>query len=385
MRFERRTRSCCSSSAKWDHSRSAMTAGSPASTGRNRCGSVRSPPAATRASRRSSFAPARLMRSRSRSSCLGLIAYTAKPRSRRASTTGPCGTSIATATEPGSPAADTSQSHRAARPAPPCANARSPTTLPALSSRQTWCFAEPQSTPANQRNVSSAMVLSSRVPRAVTTPAGTCMGARGRDFLLGIRRGQPAGAQIHVWCSWHEGTDGRSRQAGSHGQLTHALIVPVPDTGARIRGGGRNDPCPVLGSGDADGLRASQLQHAVQDRDGDVHLGGLTLVRTRAQPVPDHALEPANGGLGAGTPVISRRLLPAHPAPLGDELEVAVALGGGRLGRRAGHGGRTWWDDDGRRGMALADAGVDAVLVVRAVACDGGHCACDLVEQGANL
>src|SRR3954452_22700616 len=38
----------------------------------------------------------------------------------------------------------------------------------------------------------------------------------------------------------------------------------------------------------------------------------------------------------------------------------------------------------GRRGMALADAGVDAVLVVRAVACDGGHCACDLVEQGAN-
>src|SRR3954469_8041618 len=39
----------------------------------------------------------------------------------------------------------------------------------------------------------------------------------------------------------------------------------------------------------------------------------------------------------------------------------------------------------GRRGMALADAGVDAVLVVRAVACDGGHCACDLVEQGANL
>src|SRR3954465_3743642 len=39
----------------------------------------------------------------------------------------------------------------------------------------------------------------------------------------------------------------------------------------------RNDPDPVLGSCDADGLRASQLQHAVQDRDADVHLGGLTL------------------------------------------------------------------------------------------------------------
>src|SRR3954470_9669676 len=38
MRFERRVRSCCSSSAKRDHSRSAITAGPPASTGRNRCG-----------------------------------------------------------------------------------------------------------------------------------------------------------------------------------------------------------------------------------------------------------------------------------------------------------------------------------------------------------
>src|SRR3954471_1603392 len=149
-----------------------------------------------------------------------------------------------------------SQSHRAARPAPPCANARSPTTLPALSSRQTWCFAEPQSTPANQRNVSSAMVLSSRVPRAVTTPAGTCMGARGRDFLLGIRRGQPAGAQIHVWCSWHEGTDGRSRQAGSHGQLTHALIVPFPDTGARP---GLSHMALVVGDGGCWGRRGWTL------------------------------------------------------------------------------------------------------------------------------
>src|SRR4051794_33522822 len=138
---------------------------------------------------------------------------------------------MATATEPGSPAIDTSQSHRAARPAPPCANARSPTTVPASSSKQAWCFAEPQSMPANQRIVSSAiassaMVLSSHVPRAITTPAGTCIGARGRDFLLGIRRGQSAGAQIHVWCSWHECTDGRSRQADSHDQLTQALIAP---------------------------------------------------------------------------------------------------------------------------------------------------------------
>src|SRR3954470_23891476 len=75
------------------------------------------------------------------------------------------------------------------------------------------------------------------------------------------------------------------------------------------QGCGRNDPFPVLGSCDADGLRASQLQHAVQDLDGDVPLGRPTLVRTRAQPVPDHALEPADGGLGPGPFRVSGRPL----------------------------------------------------------------------------
>src|SRR5215208_4209863 len=58
------------------------------------------------------------------------------------------------------------------------------------------------------------------------------------------------------------------------------------------QGCGRSDPNPVLGSCDADGLRASQLHHAVEDVDGDVHLGRPTLVRVRSQPVSDHALEP---------------------------------------------------------------------------------------------
>src|SRR3954463_6317315 len=187
---------------------------------------------------------------------------------------------MATATKLGSPAIDTSQSHRAARPAPPCANARSPTTLPAPSSRQAWCFAEPQSMPANQRIVSSAivssaMVLSSRIPRALTTPAGTCMGARGRDVLLGIRRGQPAGAQIHVGCSWHECTDGCSRQAGSHGQLTQALIGPsrIPVHGHTPLRTGQPDQRPfrtnldtgaVLGGALTAGVFTNDQPHAVE-------------------------------------------------------------------------------------------------------------------------
>jgi len=73
---------------------------------RNRWRSVRRPSAAARASRRSSLAPARLNRSRNRSSCFGLIEWTPKPRSRSTSTTGPCGTSIATATVFGGPVMD---------------------------------------------------------------------------------------------------------------------------------------------------------------------------------------------------------------------------------------------------------------------------------------
>src|ERR671920_1284901 len=47
----------------------------------------------------------------------------------------------------------------ATRPAPSCAKARSPTTLPVASNRQTWCCSDPQSTPANQHLVSSVMVF----------------------------------------------------------------------------------------------------------------------------------------------------------------------------------------------------------------------------------
>src|SRR3954468_16377223 len=77
-------------------------------------------------------------------------------------------------------------------------------------------------------------------------------------------------------------------------------------------------PLPRPGSSGADVIRASELQHAVQDLDRHVHLSRPTLVRTRAQPVPDHALEPADGGLGPGARIVARGLLPAHSALLGD-------------------------------------------------------------------
>ena len=95
MRLVSRTRSPLSSSWVRVHSRSSTTTGAHACTRRRHCGSVRSAEASTRASRRSSLAPAGEYRSRNRSSCFGLIARTARPCASKLSTTGPRGVSIA--------------------------------------------------------------------------------------------------------------------------------------------------------------------------------------------------------------------------------------------------------------------------------------------------
>src|SRR3954454_19082745 len=90
------------------------------------------------------------------------------------------------------------------------------------------------------------------------------------------------------------------------------------------RGSGRTGPYPVRGSGNADGLRASRVQHAVEGVNADVDLGHAAPVGARVQPVADHPLVPRDSRLGPGTCVVARRFLPAHPALLGDELQVAV-------------------------------------------------------------
>src|SRR5689334_12227233 len=56
--------------------------------------------------------------------------------------------------------------------------------------------------------------------RATTTLADPCTGARRRDFLLGLRRGQLAGAHVPSWCSWHGVDAGCSQRAGPPGELT---------------------------------------------------------------------------------------------------------------------------------------------------------------------
>src|SRR4051794_39982794 len=60
---------------------------------------------------------------------------------------------------------------------------------------------------------------------------------------------------------------------------------------------------------------------------------------------------------------------------------------GGRLalGRLTGQGGRAGRHDNGRLGVALGDAGVNPVLIVRAIARERGHRPRHLIEQGIGL
>jgi hypothetical protein len=91
--------------------------------------------------------------------------------------------------------------------------------------------------------------------------------------------------------------------------------------------GGSRNPQPRLGSSDADGVRASQLQHPVQDMNGDADLGRPTLILARAQSVTDDLLVAPDGGLNAAPFVVAGHLLPPDPAFLGNALKMAVALG----------------------------------------------------------
>ena len=61
-------------------------------------------------------------------------------------------------------------------------------------------------------------------------------------------------------------------------------------------------PIPHSGSRDADGLRAAELEHAVQGMDGHGDLGGLMTVRARAERVSNHPLVAGDRYLGQSVP-----------------------------------------------------------------------------------
>src|SRR5215831_5814781 len=67
------------------------------------------------------------------------------------------------------------------------------------------------------------------------TAADPCTGARWRDFLLGIRRGQPVGAHVPSWCSRH-GVDGWSLPTGGPAWLAYDFCLPDSADGTGVDG-----------------------------------------------------------------------------------------------------------------------------------------------------
>src|SRR4051794_2241132 len=77
------------------------------------------------------------------------------------------------------------------------------------------------------------------------------------------------------------------------------------DRGARISGMDALAPIPHSGSRDTDGLRAAELEHAVQGMDGNGDLGGLMTVRARAERVSNHPLVAGDRYLGQSATIVS--------------------------------------------------------------------------------
>jgi hypothetical protein len=87
--------------------------------------------------------------------------------------------------------------------------------------------------------------------------------------------------------------DGICRSAAAYGSVVQGSEVCTQDPNRR------------LGSDDADIVRASQHQHAVEDMDRHLDFSRSTFVHTRAQPVTDYLLPSADGGLYFGASVVA--------------------------------------------------------------------------------
>src|SRR4051812_22535723 len=115
--------------------------------------------------------------------------------------------------------------------------------------------------------------------------------------------------------------------------------------------GGHIDPNSRRGSCDADGLRASELEHAVQSTNGDRDFCGLTIVCARTERIADHPFVARDRRLRLGPGVVAGSLRPAPTATFGAQLQMPVALG------RRGRGGLPLGTALARGGTTTAASG----------------------------
>jgi Probable transposase len=102
-------------------------------------------------------------------------------------------------------------------------------------SRLRMCLSEPQSMPANHTKASSLITfLPCHTGRH--DACCSCIGARGRDFQLGIQSANPLGYTANFGASKHRAKHGRPRRAGPPGQPATGLGSGAVGVQAKIRG-----------------------------------------------------------------------------------------------------------------------------------------------------
>ena len=99
-----------------------------------------------------------------------------------------------------------------------------------------------------------------------------------------------------------------------------------------------------------------------------------------AQGVSNDALVSAHRPLRPGPRIVAGSSLPAHPALLGNGLDVAVALGRVRFGRGAENGRRPWRHDNRSLSRMFGDGVVDIFLVVSAIGNNRSERFLDLIQ-----
>jgi hypothetical protein len=104
-----------------------------------------------------------------------------------------------------------------------------------------------------------------------------------------------------------------------------------------------------------------------------------------AQGVSNDALVSAHRPLRPGPRIVAGSSLPAHPALLGNNLDMAVALRWIGFDRWTEHGRRARWHDNRSFRRVLGYSIVNSILIVGAVGNDRGERLVDLGKQGAEF
>jgi hypothetical protein len=147
----------------------------------------------------------------------------------------------------------------------------------------------------------------------------------------------------------------------------------------------RNASNPILLSGDADTIRASQRQHVAQHLDRHIGFSRPTFVYTQAQAVADPLFPSSDRRLDLGAPVVAAGFLPSNAAGLGDAPEVQIALCRRDRSHIAEDRQAARRHNRRRFGVTLSDRGVDAILIVGAIGAERRKRTEDLILQGTDL